>query len=61
MDLNADLSAIALTDIPIRVGADGKDYYILDFQIKVAFFSAHMEFSLWYQGKQYGKVDAQFT
>ncbi|KIW81060.1 hypothetical protein Z517_04083 [Fonsecaea pedrosoi CBS 271.37] len=58
--LTADLASIDHSEIPIEVGKDGKDYYVLDYQIKVAFFSAHMEFSLWRRGKQYGMVEAEF-
>ena len=46
---------------PIHIGMDGKLYYILDFQIKVAFFSTHTEYSLWYQDVQYGKVNTEYA
>ncbi|KAI1618641.1 hypothetical protein EDD36DRAFT_37652 [Exophiala viscosa] len=59
--LRADLSAIAATQIPREMGNDGKLYYVLDFQIKVAFFSAHMEYSLWYKNVEYGKVKAEYA
>ncbi|KAK4937981.1 hypothetical protein LTR10_021470 [Elasticomyces elasticus] len=59
--LQADLSAIAATEIPVEVGKDGKDYYVLAYQIKVAFFSAHMEYSLWYKDVEYGKVKAEYA
>jgi hypothetical protein len=59
--LTADLSAIATTLIPVQEGADGEDYYYLSFQIKVKFFSAHTEYSLWYKNKEYGKVDAEYA
>jgi hypothetical protein len=59
--LTSDLSAIAATEIPIKGGWDGERYYVLDYEIRVAFFSAHVEFSLWYKNKRYGKVNAKFT
>jgi hypothetical protein len=58
--LKSDLSAIPEGEIPVKRGDDGEDYYKIEYQIMVAFFSAHMEFSLWYNGKQYGKVSGQF-
>ncbi|OAP59951.1 hypothetical protein AYL99_04953 [Fonsecaea erecta] len=58
--LTADLSAIDHSKIPIKFGKDSELHYVLDYKIKVAFFSAHMEFSLWYKRKQYGKVEAEF-
>ncbi|KAK5213642.1 hypothetical protein LTR47_000839 [Exophiala xenobiotica] len=48
--LEADLSPIARSTIPIDKGMDGQDYYVLTFQIKVKFFSAHTQYSLWYNG-----------
>ncbi|KIY00568.1 uncharacterized protein Z520_03231 [Fonsecaea multimorphosa CBS 102226] len=60
VELTADLAAIHHSMIPIRKGKDGQMYYVLEYQIKIAFFSAHMEFSLWYLGTEYGKVKAEF-
>jgi hypothetical protein len=59
--LCADLSSIAESLIPIERGADGRDYYVLHFEIRVKFFSAHTEYSLWYKGGEYGKVDAEYA
>ncbi|KIW48546.1 uncharacterized protein PV06_01122 [Exophiala oligosperma] len=61
VDFYADLSVISASLIPIETGADGKQYYLLDFQIKVTFFSAHTEYSLWYRGVEYGKVTAEYA
>ncbi|KIV84785.1 hypothetical protein PV11_00543 [Exophiala sideris] len=61
VDLTADLSAISRALIPVERGKDGKDYYVLRYQIKVAFFSAHTEYSLWYKGVEYGKVMAEYA
>ena len=59
--MKSNLSTIPKGDIPIETGKDGKKYYRLNYEVKIAFFSAHMNFSLWYKGKQYGKVNAQFA
>jgi hypothetical protein len=47
--------------MPTNKGADGLDYYILDHQIRVVFYSANMTFSLWYKNKLYGAVDAEYV
>lgn len=60
MVLTSNLSDVPITQVQIVVGADGEKYYRIDYQIKVAFHSAHMEFSLWYKNKEYGKVNAEF-
>nr|KAK5442177.1 hypothetical protein LTR18_006030 [Exophiala xenobiotica] len=59
--LEADLSRIARSTIPIDKGMDGQDYYVLTFQIKVKFFSAHTQYSLWYNGVEYGNVKAEYA
>ena len=59
--LTADLSSIPETAIPIHIGADGNEYYVLNFQIRVKFFSAHTEYSLWHKDKEYGKVNAEYA
>ena len=59
--LTADLSSIRLSDIAIRRGQDGCDYYYLDFQVRVKFFSAHTEYSLWHNDKCYGLVRAEYA
>lgn len=59
--LTTDLSKIANSDIPVQVGADGERYYVLSFEIKVKFFSAHTEYSLWYRDREYGKVNAEYA
>ncbi|EXJ69044.1 uncharacterized protein A1O5_07979 [Cladophialophora psammophila CBS 110553] len=42
------------------VGKDGQYHYYLNYEIRVGFFSARMDFSLWYLDKQYGKIEAEF-
>ena len=59
--LAADISTIPMSRIPVRRGKDGLDYFMLNFQIRVAFFSAHTEYSLWYKGNCYGSVDAEYA
>ncbi len=59
--LEANLSPIARSIIPIDKGMDGLDYYVLSFQIKVKFFSAHTQYSLWYKGVEYGNVKAEYV
>ncbi|KAK5056031.1 hypothetical protein LTR84_012582 [Exophiala bonariae] len=59
--LTANLSSISTTLIPTKVGADGLPYYYLSFEIKVKFFSAHTEYSLWYKNKEYGKVNSEYA
>jgi hypothetical protein len=60
-NLTADLSAISTNLIPVEKGKDGRDYYVLSYEIRVKFFSAHTEYSLWHKGKEYGKVDAEYA
>lgn len=61
VDLTADLSPIGTTLIPVKVCKDGQMYYHLQFEIRVAFFSGHTEYSLWYNETEYGKVEAEYA
>jgi hypothetical protein len=59
--LTADLSSLPTDKIPIRLGKDGLLYYVGHFQIRIKFHSAHTTYSLWYQDKCYGAVDAEYA
>ncbi|KPI43092.1 uncharacterized protein AB675_2163 [Cyphellophora attinorum] len=59
VSLVADLSTIPVSEIPQKLGSDGNMWYVLEFDIRTKFFSAHTEYSLWHDGEQYGKVDAE--
>lgn len=61
VNLHADLSAISSSMIPIERGSDERRYYKLEFEIRVSFFSAHTEYSLWYKNVEYGKVRAEYA
>jgi hypothetical protein len=58
--LPADLSSIPLAQLDKRLGADGKEYYVIRYEIRGVFYSAHIEYSLWYNDQCYGKVDAKY-
>lgn len=59
--LTADLSSIPRQQMPKRSGADGQMYFHCDFEIRVTFQSAHTTYSLWYNNKCYGAVDAEYA
>ncbi|KAJ9284373.1 hypothetical protein DTO021C3_8018 [Paecilomyces variotii] len=55
-----NIGAIPQSRIPILRGKDHRPYYILDFQIHAAYFSAHCEYTLWHGGQDYGTVKATY-
>jgi hypothetical protein len=59
--LCADLSSIPTIQMPKRPGDDGQLYFVCDFEIRVIFHSAHTTYSLWYNDKCYGAVDAEYA
>ena len=59
--LSSDLSALPVSGLPTKIGADHKMYYYFKFEIRVQFFSAHIGFSLWYDGKRCGSVEAEYV
>lgn len=58
--LSADLSTIAMKAMRKTRGMDKKKYLVLHYEIRVTFFSAHTEYSLWFENKCYGKVNAEY-
>lgn len=60
VSLTADLSTVPLHRFQIVTGADHVKYYELSFKIKIAFFSAHVDYSLSVQNKKYGSVSAEY-
>jgi hypothetical protein len=59
--LTADLSCIPAGDITRKFGKDGIEYYVMDFQIEMTYFSAHTEYVLVYNKVRYGSVMAEYV
>jgi hypothetical protein len=49
--LNAKLDAKVRKGIPIKHGADGEDYYAMEYDLHAHYFSAHCEVSFWFEDK----------
>ena len=60
-NLTADLSAIHTSRYKTITGADGEKYFEIGFEIRVTFFSAHTEYSLWFSGERFGSVQAEYA
>lgn len=60
VELKAKLSSIPVRALRKVTGKDGKKYYRIDYEIRFKFFSAHIEYSLWYEDICYGTVDAKY-
>lgn len=58
--LDPRLDRILKTHIPVRRGRDGYDYYEPEYQVQAAFFSAHSEYTLWFEGKNHGTVKVDY-
>ncbi|OJJ46617.1 hypothetical protein ASPZODRAFT_96949 [Penicilliopsis zonata CBS 506.65] len=59
--LDPNLSQIQKDRIPVVQGKDGENYYKIDFKIHAAYFSAHCEYTLWYEDKDHGYVDVRYS
>jgi hypothetical protein len=59
--LKPDLDTIQKSRIPVVRGKDGEDYYQIHYQIHARYFSAHCEYSLWYEGKDHGSVKVEYA
>jgi hypothetical protein len=58
--LNGELWRYPRFECPVVDGADGEKYYRYNYEIRLAFGSAHVEYSCWRQGKRYGVVNAAY-
>ncbi|MCJ1471604.1 hypothetical protein MMC13_000244 [Lambiella insularis] len=56
----ADLSNVPLHEFIRRTGADGHDYYCINFQLEVTYFSAYTQYELIHKGRNYGPVAAEY-
>jgi hypothetical protein len=54
--LKAKLDKRVRNRIPIERGADGEDYFEMEYDLHAHYFSAHCEVSLWFKDKQQGSV-----
>ncbi|GKZ29954.1 hypothetical protein AbraIFM66950_007292 [Aspergillus brasiliensis] len=59
--LNPILSQIEKDRIPTCRGADGELYYTINFRIHALYYSAHCEYTLWYEGRNYGSVKVDYV
>lgn len=59
--LNIPLSKIQKERMPTDKGADGEEYYCLEYEIHAAYFSAHCEYTLWYEGVYHGEVKVDYV
>ncbi|PYI05259.1 actin-like ATPase domain-containing protein [Aspergillus sclerotiicarbonarius CBS 121057] len=59
--LNPVLSKSQKKRIPKCRGNDGEQYYEIAFKIDAAYFSAHCEYTLWYEGKNHGSVKVDYV
>lgn len=58
--LVATFGSLATIDVPTQKGKDGNMYYAFDYQIRLAFASASVEYSCWRDDKRYGAVSAEY-
>ena len=61
VDVKADLSQIPLAAFPKVMGANGRWYYRVKFQIEITCYSAYTKYELIHNGKNYGPVRAEYV
>ncbi|KAL8866175.1 MAG: hypothetical protein Q9198_009005 [Flavoplaca austrocitrina] len=59
--LKVDLSKIPTTNLQKRTGADGEEYYIIDYALRLTCYSAETVFELLHNRRNYGKVSAEYV
>ncbi|PWY74562.1 actin-like ATPase domain-containing protein [Aspergillus sclerotioniger CBS 115572] len=58
--LNPVLSKVQKKRISKSQGKDGEKYYQVAFKIDAAYFSAHCEYTLWYEERNYGSIKVDY-
>lgn len=59
--LTADLSCIPAGDLTRKFGKDGKEYYVVYYDIEMTYFSAHTQYALIYKQVKYDSVTAEYV
>lgn len=59
--LTADLSCIPASDLTRKFGKDGKEYYVVYYDIEMTYFSAHTRYALVYKNVKYDSVTAEYV
>lgn len=59
--LHPELDPILRMRIPTVRGADMKRYYQVSYEIHATYYSAHSEYSLWFEGKNHGVVKVDYV
>ncbi|KAI4218635.1 MAG: hypothetical protein LQ349_008631, partial [Xanthoria aureola] len=59
--LKVDLSKIPTKNLTKRTGAEGEEYYIIDYAVRVTCYSAETVYELLHNGRNYGRVSAEYV
>lgn len=59
--LTADLSCIPAADLSRKIGKDGKEYYVVYYDIEMTYYSAHTKYALVYKQVKYDSVTAEYV
>ncbi len=59
--IKANLDSIPTNGIPVQKGADGEDYWLLEFQIQVTYYSAYRTYELFHNDINYGSATAEYV
>ncbi|KAJ5569788.1 uncharacterized protein N7459_009218 [Penicillium hispanicum] len=59
--LHPELNRILRKRIPIVKGADSHSYYSVNYGIHAHYYSAHCEYSLWFEGQKQGSVRVEYV
>lgn len=59
--LNPRLDRIQKSRLQTCTGTDGEKYYQISFEIHAVYYSAHCEYTLWYEGKDHGRVKVDYV
>lgn len=59
-NLHPQLDSDLRKRIPVIKGEDNEEYYQAFYKIHASYYSAHCEYSLWFEGKNHGTVKVDY-
>ena len=56
-----DLTNIPSSEYRIHTGKDGNLYFIIDYELRVQYFSAHTQYKMFFRDQCYGSLTAEYV
>jgi len=59
--VKADLSRIPERDLRKEMGSDGREYYVIHYEVEITYYSAYTKYELIYNDANYGLIATEYV